>query len=107
MNYGVFRSFVEDDEEEEVINLLEGLESRPEVKDVKIKSGNAKTVIYIVTSDRRFETQDLLNQQLSDAGFNVSKVFVGGISNSQETTEFLLPSGLKRRIGFKPSRSAM
>ena len=104
MNYGVFRSFVESEEEEEVINLLENLESRAEVKDVKIKSANAKTVIYIVTSDRRFETQDLLNQQLSDAGFNVSKVFVGAISNSQESTEFLLPSGARRRIGFKPSR---
>ena len=103
MNYGVFKSFVEDDEEEEVINLLESLESRQEVKEVKIKSGNKKTVIYIVTSDKRFETQTLLNKQLSDAGFSVSKVFVGGISNSQETTEFLLPSGVKRRIGFKPS----
>ena len=107
MNYGVFRSFVQDEEEENVINILENLESRSEVGEVKIKSANSKTVVYIVTSDRRFETQDLLNQQLSDAGFNVSKVFVGGISNSQETTEFLLPSGLKRRIGFKPSRSAM
>jgi len=107
MNYGVFRSFVQDEEEENLINILENLESRSEVGEVKIKSANSKTVVYIVTSDRRFETQDLLNQQLSDAGFNVSKVFVGGISNSQETTEFLLPSGLKRRIGFKPSRSAM
>ena len=98
MNYGVFRSFVEDEEEEGVINILENLESRSEVKDVKIKSANKKTVIYIVTSDKRFETQTLLNQQLSDAGFNVSKLFVGGISNSQETTEFLLPSGAKRRI---------
>ena len=26
------------------------------------------------------------------------------ISNSQESTEFLLPSGAKRRIGFKPAR---
>ena len=59
MNYGVFRSFVENEEEEEVINILENIESRTEVKDVKIKSANAKTVIYIVTSDRRFETQDL------------------------------------------------
>ena len=104
MNYGVFRSFVEDEEEEGVINILENLESRSEVKDIKIKSANSKTVIYIVTSDRRFETQELLNQQLSDAGFNVSKVFVGSISNSQESTEFLLPSGARRRIGFKPSR---
>ena len=107
MNYGVFRSFVQNEEEENVINLLENLESRSEVGEVKIKSANSKTVVYIVTSDRRFETQDLLNQQLSAAGFNVSKSFIGGISNSQETTEFLLPSGLKRRIGFKPSRSAM
>ena len=107
MNYGVFRSFVESEEEEDVINLLENLESRPEVKDVKIKSANAKTVIYIVTSDKRFETQTLLNQQLSNAGFNVSKVFVSSISNSQESTEFLLPSGARRRIGFKPSSGAM
>ena len=107
MNYGVFRSFVESEEEEEVINLLENLESRPEVKDVKIKSANAKTVIYIVTSDKRFDTQTLLNQQLSNAGFDVSKVFVGSISNSQESTEFLLPSGARRRIGFKPSSGAM
>ena len=104
MNYGVFRSFVESDEEKEVINILENLESRTEVKEVKIKSANAKTVIYIVTSNTRFQTQDLLNQQLSNAGFNVSKVFVGGISNSQESTEFFLPSGARRRIGFKPSR---
>ena len=98
MNYGVFRSFVQNEEEENVINLLENLESRSEVGEVKIKSANSKTVVYIVTSDRRFETQDLLNQQLSAAGFNVSKSFIGGISNSQETTEFLLPSGAKRRI---------
>ena len=104
MNYGVFKSFVENDEEQDVINILNNLESRTEVKDIKIKSANAKTVIYIVTSDTRFQTQDLLNQQLSNAGFNVSKVFVGGISNSQESTEFFLPSGARRRIGFKPSR---
>ena len=104
MNYGVFRSFVESDEEKEVINILENLESRQEVKDIKIKSANKKTVIYIVTSDTRFETQTLLNEQLSNAGFSVNKVFVGAISNSQESTEFLLPSGAKRRIGFKPSR---
>jgi len=104
MNYGVFRSFVEDDEEKDVIEILENLESRHEVKDIKIKSANKKTVIYIVTSDTRFETQTLLNEQLSNAGFGVSKVFVGSISNSQESTEFLLPSGAKRRIGFKPAR---
>ena len=104
MNYGVFKSFVEDDEEKDVIEILENLESRQEVKDIKIKSANKKTVIYIVTSDTRFETQTLLNQQLSNAGFSVSKVFVSSISNSQESTEFLLPSGAKRRIGFKPSR---
>ena len=104
MNYGVFKSFVEDDEEKDVIEILENLESRQEVKDIKIKSGNKKTVIYIVTSDTRFETQTLLNEQLSNAGFSVNKVFVGAISNSQESTEFLLPSGARRRIGFKPSR---
>ena len=107
MKYGVFKSFVEDDEEQDVINILENLEKTQDVKEVKIKSANAKTVIYIVTSDKRFETQTLLNQQLSNAGFNVSKVFVGSISNSQESTEFLLPSGARRRIGFKPSKGAM
>ena len=104
MNYGVFRSFVESEEEEEVINILENIERTQDVKDVKIKSANAKTVIYIVTSDKRFDTQTLLNQQLSNAGFDVNKVFVGSISNSQESTEFLLPSGARRRIGFKPTR---
>ena len=104
MEYGVFRSFVENEEEEEVINILENIERTQDVKDVKIKSANAKTVIYIVTSDKRFDTQNLLNQQLSNAGFNVSKVFVGSISNSQESTEVLLPSGARRRIGFKPTR---
>ena len=104
MNYGVFKSFVEDDEEKAVIEILENLESRQEVKNIKIKSANKKTVIYIVTSDKRFETQTLLNEQLSNAGFSVSKLFVSSISNSQESTEFLLPSGAKRRIGFKPSR---
>ena len=104
MNYGVFKSFVEDDEEEAVIEILENLESRQEVKDIKIKAANKKTVIYIVTSETRFETQTLLNEQLSNAGFGVSKIFVGSISNSQESTEFLLPSGAKRRIGFKPAR---
>ncbi len=107
MNYGVFKSFVENDEEQDVINILENLEKTQDVKEVKIKSANAKTVIYIVTSDKRFDTQTLLNQQLSNAGFNVSKVFVGSISNSQESTEFLLPSGARRRIGFKPSKGAM
>ena len=107
MNYGVFKSFVGDDEEQDVINILENLEKTQDVKEVKIKSANAKTVIYIVTSDKRFETQTLLNQQLSNAGFNVSKVFVSSISNSQESTEFLLPSGARRRIGFKPSKGAM
>ena len=107
MNYGVFKSFVGDDEEQGVINILENLEKTQDVKEVKIKSANSKTVIYIVTSDKRFETQTLLNQQLSNAGFNVSKVFVGSISNSQESTEFLLPSGARRRIGFKPSSNAM
>ena len=107
MKYGVFKSFVEDDEEKDVIDILENLEKTQDVKEVKIKSANAKTVIYIVTSDKRFETQTLLNQQLSNAGFNVSKVFVGSISNSQESTEFLLPSGARRRIGFKPSSGAM
>ena len=107
MNYGVFKSFVENDEEQDLINILENLEKTQDVKEVKIKSANSKTVIYIVTSDKRFETQTLLNQQLSNAGFNVSKVFVGSISNSQESTEFLLPSGARRRIGFKPSSGAM
>ena len=45
MEYGVFRSFVENEEEEEVINILENIERTQDVKDVKIKSANANTVI--------------------------------------------------------------
>ena len=45
MKYGVFKSFVEDDEEKDVIDILENLEKTQDVKDVKIKSANAKTVI--------------------------------------------------------------
>ena len=59
MKYGVFKSFTSEDEEEGVIDILEKLESRADVKEVKIKSGNAKTVIYLVISDKRFETQTL------------------------------------------------
>ena len=49
MNYGVFKSFVGDDEEQGVINILENLEKTQDVKEVKIKSANSKTVIYIFT----------------------------------------------------------
>ena len=104
MNYGVFKSFVGDDEEQDVINILENLEKTQDVKEVKIKSANAKTVIYLVISDKRFEAQSILNEQLSNAGLSPSKVFVKSISTSQEATEFLLPSGARRRIGFKPSK---
>ena len=45
MDFGVFKSFTTEDEEEGVINILKSLESRADVKSVKIKSGNAKTVI--------------------------------------------------------------
>ena len=38
MNYGVFRSFVESEEEEEVIDILENIERTQDVKDIKIKS---------------------------------------------------------------------
>ena len=54
MDFGVYKSFIAEDEEEGVINILKGLESRTDVKSVKIKSGNAKTVIYIIMSDDRF-----------------------------------------------------
>ena len=104
MNLGNFKTFTAEDEEEGLIDILKNLESKQDVKEVKIKSGNAKTVIYLVISDKRFEAQTLLNEQLSNAGFNVSKVFVKSISTSQEATEFLLPSGARRRIGFKPSK---
>tara|TARA_R100000234_G_scaffold80485_1_gene50488 strand:- start:209 stop:1534 length:1326 start_codon:yes stop_codon:yes gene_type:complete len=104
MDFGVYKQFTAEDEEQGLLNIFKTLESRTDVKSVKIKSGNAKTVIYIVMSDDRFNTQVLLNQQLRDAGFNVSQLFVKGISTSQETTEFLLPSGSRRRIGFKPSK---
>jgi len=104
MDLGVYKSFTTEDEEEGLLNILKNLESRSDVKSVKIKSGNAKTVIYLVISDKRFETQNILNEQLSNAGLNPSKVFVKSISTSQEATEFILPSGARRRIGFKPSK---
>ena len=104
MNLGVYKNFTAEDEEEGLIDVLKNLESRSDVKEVKIKSGNAKTVTYLVTSDDRFNTQNILNEQLSNAGFGVSKTFVKSISTSQEATEFILPSGARRRIGFKPSK---
>ena len=104
MNLGVYKNFTSEDEEEGLIAVLKNLESRSDVKEVKIKSGNAKTVTYLVTSDDRFNTQNILNEQLSNAGFGVSKTFVKSISTSQEATEFILPSGARRRIGFKPSK---
>jgi hypothetical protein len=104
MDLGVYKSFTTEDEEEGLLDILKNLESRSDVKSVKIKSGNAKTVIYLVISDKRFESQSILNEQLSNAGLSPSKVFVKSISTSQEATEFLLPSGARRRIGFKPSK---
>ena len=104
MDFGVYKSFIAEDEEEGVINILKSLESRSDVKSVKIKSGNAKTVIYIIMSDDRFNTQALLNEQLTNAGFNVNQSFVKSISTSQEASEILLPSGARRRFGFKPSK---
>jgi hypothetical protein len=104
MDLGVYKSFTTEDEEEGLLDILKNLESRSDVKSVKIKSGNAKTVIYLVISDKRFEAQSILNEQLSNAGLSPSKVFVKSISTSQEATEFLLPSGARRRIGFKPSK---
>ena len=104
MDLGVYKSFTTEDEEEGLLDILKNLESRSDVKSVKIKSGNAKTVIYLVISDKRFEAQNILNEQLSNAGLNPSKVFVKSISTSQEATEFILPSGARRRIGFKPSK---
>ena len=104
MDLGVYKSFIIEDEEEGLLDILKNLESRSDVKSVKIKSGNAKTVIYLVISDKRFEAQSILNEQLSNAGLSPSKVFVKSISTSQEATEFLLPSGARRRIGFKPSK---
>ena len=104
MNLGIYKNLTAEDEEEGLIDVLKNLESRQDVKEVKIKSGNAKTVIYLVSSDDRFNTQNILNEQLSNAGFDVSKTFIKSISTSQEATEFILPSGARRRIGFKPSK---
>ena len=104
MNLGSYKSFTTEDEEEGLIDILNNLESKSDVKEVKIKSGNAKTVTYMVMSDDRFKTQTNLNELLSNAGFSVSKTFIKSISTSQEATEFILPSGARRRIGFKPSK---
>ena len=104
MNFGIYNNFIVEDEEEGLINILEKFESGQDIDNVKIKSANAKTVVYIVSSDKRFEAQDSLNQQLQSAGYGVSKNFISSVSSSQETTEFLLPSGARRRIGFKPTK---
>ena len=104
MNFGIYKNFIVEDEEEGLINILEKFESGKDIDNVKIKSANARTVVYIVSSDKRFEAQDSLNQQLQSAGYGVSKNFISSVSSSQETTEFLLPSGARRRIGFKPTK---
>ena len=54
MNLGIYKNLTAEDEEEGLIDVLKNLESRQDVKEVKIKSGNAKTVIYLVSSDDRF-----------------------------------------------------
>ena len=59
MNLGVYKNFTSEDEEEGLIDVLKNLESRQDVKEVKIKSANAKTVIYLITSDDRFITQNI------------------------------------------------
>ena len=104
MNFGVYKNFTVEDEEEGLIDILKKFESGQDIDNVKIKTANAKTVVYIVSSDKRFEAQDSLNQQLQSAGYGVSKNFISSVSSSQETTEFLLPSGARRRIGFKPTK---
>ena len=104
MNLGVYKNFIVEDEEEGLLDILKNFESGQDIDDLKIKSANAKTVVYIVSSDKRFESQTALNQQLQNAGYSVSKKFISSVSNSQETTEFLLPSGARRRIGFKPTK---
>ena len=100
MNLGVYKNFIVEDEEEGLLDILKNFESGQDIDGLKIKSANAKTVVYIVSSDKRFESQTALNQQLQNAGYSVSKKFISSVSNSQETTEFLLPSGARRRIGF-------
>ena len=104
MNLGIYKNFIVEDEEEGLLDILKNFESGQDIDDLKVKSANAKTVVYIVSSDKRFESQIALNQQLQNAGYNVSKKFISSVSNSQETTEFLLPSGARRRIGFKPTK---
>ena len=42
MDLGVYKSFTTEDEEEGLLDILKNLESRSDVKSVKIKSGNAK-----------------------------------------------------------------
>ena len=104
MNLGIYKNFIVEDEEEGLLDILKNFESGQDIDDLKVKSANAKTVVYIVSSDKRFESQTALNQQLQNAGYSVSKKFISSVSNSQETTEFLLPSGARRRIGFKPTK---
>ena len=62
MNLGVYKNFIVEDEEEGLLDILKNFESGQDIDDLKIKSANAKTVVYIVSSDKRFESQTALNQ---------------------------------------------
>ena len=92
MNLGVYKNFTSEDEEEGLIDVLKNLESRQDVKEVKIKSANAKTVIYLITSDDRFITQNILNE----GGIIIGKLncdeFAMGSSNAVSYTHLTLPT---------------
>ena len=45
--------------------MLKNFESGQDIDDLKIKSANAKTVVYIVSSDKRFESQTALNSTVT------------------------------------------
>ena len=72
MNYGVFRSFVEDEDEEGVINILENLESRSEVWEVKIEQLENMIHVYeehidvLEKENKQLKAQvDFLKEQLA------------------------------------------
>ena len=48
MNLGIYKNFIVEDEEEGLLDILKNFESGHDIDDLKVKSANAKTVVYLV-----------------------------------------------------------
>ena len=53
MNLGIYKNFIVEDEEEGLLDILKNFESGQDIDDLKVKSANAKTVVYIVLNSLR------------------------------------------------------